>query len=358
MRVPDEWAAAFRAIQESPGLTVVVGDCDAGKTTFCVLLANSAFEAGLRTAIVDGDMGQSEIVPPTTIGLGVLESPIQAMSELPHKALHFVGSTSPAGHTLSTATGDKLMADIALQKYGCQLVIVDTTGLVSGVLGSRLKQQKIELLRPRHIVAIQRRGETERWLKFFDTWDGCTIHRLAPSPGARAKPPALRKQRRALKFQEYFRDGTVHDIRLDQIATAGTWLNTGTPMEPKFLKFAEKATGAKALHGERTESGALIVIGGSPGQTVRGIAELQEIFKTRDVSIIPASRYAGLVVGLTDSRLQLLALGIIREVDFRTGDVLVYTPLRSVAPVKSIKFGSIRLRPDGSEIAHLRPGDV
>ncbi len=358
LHMPDEWRSHFDDIVANPGVVVVVGDVDVGKTTFCTLLANHGLEAGLSTAIVDGDIGQSEIGPPTTVGLGLLDSQIRAMSDLPPRALYFVGSTSPVGLLLATATGDKKLTETALA-LGRKLVIVDTTGLVRGVMGRRLKTHKIELLRPRHIVALQKGREAEQFLRFFDTWEACTVHRLSPSPEVHPKSQALRTQRRAVRFQEYFRDAEVYDLSLDHIATAGTWLWTGTPLEPKYLKFAERALGTTIYHGEMVDKGVFLVAGRSSlSQEKRGIAELQEYFKTRSITVIPADRYTNLVVGLLDRRLDVLSLGIIRGIDFRSGIVSVFTPARSVTPVTSMRFGILRLRSDGTEIVRLRPGEV
>lgn len=358
LHLPDEWRPHFDDIAAAPGVIVVVGDVDVGKTTFCTLLACHGLNAGVPTAIVDGDIGQSEIGPPTTIGLGLVDSPIRAMSDLPHRALYFVGSTSPVGLLLPTAIGDKTLAETA-QLLGRKLVIVDTTGLVRGVIGRRLKTHKIELLRPRHIVALQKGREAEHFLRFFDTWEGCTVHRLSPSPEVHPKSQSLRTQRRAVRFQEYFKNAQVHDLPLVRVATSGTWLKTGSPLEPKYLKFAERALGTEIYHGEMVDKGVFLVAGrSSQSQEKRGVAELQEYFRTRSIAVVPADRYTNLIVGLLDSRLEVLSLGIIRGMDFRSEVISVLTPARTVTPVTSMRFGTLRLRPDGTEIVRLRPGDI
>lgn len=356
LHLPDEWRSHIDDIIASPGIVVVVGDVDVGKSTFCSLLANSGLEAGISTAVVDADMGQSEIGPPTTIGLGLVESPIQMLSDLRAKALYFVGSTSPVGHLLAVATGAKSLAEKA-QALGRRMTIVDTTGLVRGAIARKLKTHKIELLRPRHIVALQKAGEAEHFLRFFDTWEDCAVHRLAPSPNVRPKSPVLRNQRRAVRFHEYFRSGEARDLGLDKLATSGTWLHTGDPLAPKYLRFAERALDTTVYHGEVADRGVYLVTAGirSAG---RGVAELQEYFRTKSVVVIPASRYMNLIAGLTDSHLELLSLGIIRGIDYRSQTISVFTPLRSIAPVKSIRFGVLKLRSDGTEIGRLRPGEV
>lgn len=358
LHLPDEWQSHIDDITSSPGIVVVVGDVDVGKSTFCCLLANKGFEAGISTAVVDGDMGQSEIGPPTTIGLGLVVSPIQMLGDLDPKALFFVGSTSPVGHLLAAATGAKRLAEKA-QALGRRMIIVDTTGFVRGAIARKLKTHKIELLRPRHIVALQKAGEAEHFLRFFDTWEDCTVHRLSPSPDVRPKSQLLRNQRRAVRFHEYFQSGEAHDLTLDKLATSGTWLHTGDPLAPKYLRFAERALDTTVYHGEVADRGVYLVTAGlRAASSGKGIAELQEYFHTKSVVVIPASRYLHLITGLTDSHLELLSLGIVRGIDFRSQTISVFTPLRSIAPVKSIRFGVLKLRSDGTEIGRLRPGEV
>ena len=342
-------------MRTSPGTVVVVGAVDVGKTTFCALLANQAVEAGIPSAVVDADMGQSEIGPPTTIGMGLVESQIQATSDLRPKSLYFVGSTSPVGNLLASVVGTKLLAEKA-QGLGRELVIVDTTGLVRGTIARRLKTHKIELLRPRHIVALQRTGEAEHFLRLFDTWDDCSVHRLSPAPSARPKPAALREQRRTVRFHEYFLNAREHQLSFESLATANTWLHTGKRLEPKYLKFAEKALGTAVYHAEMIDRGIYLVTQGEANK--QGIADLQEEFRTRTIVTVPSSRYLNLLTGLLDSHLELLSLAIIQVVDFRAGTISLITPLRSLSPVKSIAFGTLKLRPDGIQIGRLRPGDV
>jgi polynucleotide 5'-hydroxyl-kinase GRC3/NOL9 len=351
----EEWKPHVDDLLASPGVTVVVGDVDSGKTSFCALLADRAVECGVTAAIVDGDMGQSEIGPPTTVGLGLVDGSIRALSDLHPQSLYFVGTTSPAGHLLVSGTAVKLLTEKA-QAMGRQLVIVDTTGLISGAVGRRLKTYKIELLRPRHIVALQRATEAEHFLRFFDTWEGCTVHRLPVTPGARVKSQMLRAQRRAVRLYEYFRDSDLHQMPLEDLATSGTWLRTGDMLEPRLLKFAEKALRTPIFHGESLDRGVYLVASGDYNR--RGVDELQEYFRTRNVIIVPASRYQNVVVGLLDRHLELLALGIARGIDFRAQTISLLTPLRSMSPVRSMRFGVLKIRPDGTQIGRLRPDEI
>jgi polynucleotide 5'-kinase involved in rRNA processing len=256
-------------------------------------------------------------------------------------------------HFLPTVAGTKKMADEAIQ-MGRTLVIVDTTGFIRGDLARHLKTYKLQMLEPRHIVALQREGEAEHFLRLFDTWAACTVHRLPVAERARVKPRPLRTQRRAVRFREYFINSREHTFSLQKVATSGTMLGTGTPLHPRYLKFGERALATGVLYGEAMDGGIYLALSG--GYNIQGIAELREHFRTKNINLVAAQDYANLVIGLTDENLETLALGIIRQIDFRAGTISVITPLKSAEPVRSIAFGELKVRQDGTEIGRLQAG--
>jgi polynucleotide 5'-hydroxyl-kinase GRC3/NOL9 len=354
LQIHEEWIPHIREILSAPGVTVVVGATDSGKTSFSAMLANSAVRAGVPAAVVDADMGQSEIGPPTAISMGLVDNEIQSLSDIVQRKLFFVGYTSPVNHFAPAIVGTKKMVDAAVQS-GRTLVIVDTTGFVRGNLARRLKTYKLQMLEPRHIVALQRKGEAEHFLRLFDTWAGCSVHRLPVAERAHIKPRPLRTQRRAVKFYEYFRESREHTFLFQKTATSGTMLGTGIPLLPKYLKFAERSLASDVLYGEAVDGGIYLVLSG--GYNKQGIAELYEHFRTKNINIVASADYANLVVGLTDENLETLALGIIQKIDFRAGAVSVITPLKSADPVRSIAFGELKIREDGTEIGRLPAGE-
>lgn len=361
LQITVEWMPSLEEIVSFPGVIAVVGPVDAGKTSLCAILANRSHEAGITTAVVDADMGQSEIGPPTTLGMGILQAPVRSLSDLSARGLYFVGSTSPVGHIADAITGARALVN-RCQELGAQQVIVDTTGLVKGLIARKLKTNKIELLRPRHIIALQRSGEAEHFLRFFDIWKDCTIHRLPVSPLVHPKSQTLRTQRRAVRFAEYFREAKMIEFHLDQLATGNTYLRTGDPIQPKYAKFASIALRTEVVHGEFIggtvkRPGGLYLVTASDYNR-QGVEELKQEFGTSAIAVVPAIKYGNLVVGLIDDRLHALAIGIVRRLDFRTMVASVLTPLKSVHMVRAIKFGVLKLRPDGVEIARLRPGEV
>lgn len=153
-------ADVIATIAARPGRVFVLGGVDSGKTTFTVQLARAGLEAGHSVAIVDADLGQSTIGPPTTVGLKVLSNVAQLDEAATPDSMAFVGATSPRGHVLPLVTGTAKLVMRAIE-MGARLIIVDTSGLIDGVAGQVLKLTKAELCRPHHVVALARGGELE-----------------------------------------------------------------------------------------------------------------------------------------------------------------------------------------------------
>lgn len=143
-----------------PGTIVLLGGVDTGKTTFGLTVAEAARSKGVPVGYIDADIGQSTIGPPTCVGLKLCADLEQVTTETVSVAdeLGFVGATSPEGHLLPLLTSTTRLVNHA-REAGCELVIVDTSGYISGVYAEVLKYYKLELIRPEAVVAFQRGGE-------------------------------------------------------------------------------------------------------------------------------------------------------------------------------------------------------
>jgi hypothetical protein len=98
---------------------------------------------------LDADVGQKSVGPPGTVSLKVLRGIEDLEPEAlgTADALSFVGSITPEGHLLPIVTGVSALHEQAKQ-LGADFIVVDTSGLVSGIYGQILKYHKVEMLRP------------------------------------------------------------------------------------------------------------------------------------------------------------------------------------------------------------------
>src|SRR5262249_12002717 len=151
------WAHALDRAARSR-LALLLGAVDTGKTSLATFLANGLLSLGFRVGVVDADLGQSEIGPPTTIRLGRGTRTLTRLGDAEVVAFSFVGSTSPQGHVMATVAATQEMAHRGFA-LGFDRVVVDTCGLVDCPLGLVLKQRKVEGVDPDLLIALQRERE-------------------------------------------------------------------------------------------------------------------------------------------------------------------------------------------------------
>ena len=193
---------------------LLVGGLDTGKSTLSRQLLETAVAAGRPAAYLDADVGQKSVGPPATISLKHvrtahdLEPDVFALED----ALSFVGSTSPEGHLLQVVTGLAQLHRRALES-GAELVVVDSSGLVSGVYGQILKYHKVEMLRPDLVVGLQRGEELLPLLgviqRFFDT----EVVPLGVHPGVVPSSVEQRAENRERSMDRYF-GAELHRFRV------------------------------------------------------------------------------------------------------------------------------------------------
>jgi polynucleotide 5'-kinase involved in rRNA processing len=87
---------------------------------------------------------------------------------------------------------------------GADLVIVDTTGVVSGVYGQILKYHKVELLQPDVVIGLQRGEELEPLLGVIRRFFSTEVLSMAVLPEVREMSVEERSARREAAFRSYF----------------------------------------------------------------------------------------------------------------------------------------------------------
>ena len=184
------------------GVIMLLGGLDSGKTSLARRIAEAGLEQDLTVGMLDADVGQSTVGPPTTVGLRVCRSTKDLEPESLSRADHvaFVGSTSPQGHLLPLVAGTRMLLDRA-RTDGADLVVVDTTGLVSGVYGQILKFHKTALLQPELVIGLARGEELEPLLGVIRRFFAAEV--LALQVHQNVVPTSV--ERRALNREEAMR---------------------------------------------------------------------------------------------------------------------------------------------------------
>ena len=289
---PNEWYAILDTLEEEKGIAILLGATDTGKSTLAKFLIFNLCKQGLNVALVDGDIGQSFLGPPATIGFSVFKSDPGWELLLSPPEIFFVGSITPEGHFPNHLKGIKRMADKALLSIA-DVIIVDTTGFILGEAGKELKRRKIDLLSPRFIIALQKANEIEHVLDLYKEDPHYKILRLPLSDQAKPKSIEERKINRANKFQDYFKHAASQELAIENVHMDGEVLDpNGEVLPPDW-----------------------------------------------------ALRISGLLIGLKDDNDETLALGVIRNYIEEKKVLRVFAPFREMERVKTIQLSSQKVIP-------------
>ncbi|TMK97292.1 MAG: hypothetical protein E6G40_08850 [Actinobacteria bacterium] len=201
----EQYKAVVDRVAETGRVAMMIGGLDSGKSTLGRMIAAAAVEQGRTVAYLDADLGQKTVGPPTSVTLRMLraQEDLDPASMGKPDALYFVGSTSPQGQLLPLVVGAGRLLARSYEEEA-DLVVVDTSGMVSGVYGQLLKYHKVELLQPDVVIGLQRGEELDPLLgiiqRFFDT----EVVTLAVDPDVRSMSVEERARNRVAAFERYF----------------------------------------------------------------------------------------------------------------------------------------------------------
>jgi len=205
---------------QKPLTLFLLGGVDVGKTYTATALANRFYEHGLKVAVVDADVGQSDIGPPCCIGLGILERKIQMISEVPLHSLYFVGNTSPNGCMRECVNGAAAAAKKA-KKVKADIIIVDSTGWIEGEDAERFKLSEIKAIDPSIVIAIEREDELGHILQHLNK----EVIKLRMSSETKSR---TREERRALREEAYNRYFRAAEDRVFELSILAGLPEEGT----------------------------------------------------------------------------------------------------------------------------------
>lgn len=182
----------------SPGVTMLIGGLDTGKTTLAMDAVRMALASGHRPVLVDADVGISTVGPPACVGLKLFESESDLETVYEPDALHFVGAITAPRLVLQQVVATAVMVEKA-RNLG-DVIIVDTTAVSSGVSGETLKYHKTELCRPDRVIALQRGEELEPVVGMLRRFLDIEVVTAPTDPGLVPLGPDERARKRSAAF--------------------------------------------------------------------------------------------------------------------------------------------------------------
>ncbi|MFA5111169.1 MAG: Clp1/GlmU family protein [Desulfobaccales bacterium] len=354
LEIPPAWDTAAGRFVQQGGLVMVLGAPDTGKSTLCRYLVYRAYTAGHQAALVDLDLGQSHLGPPTTLGLGLFPPRRPGDEALHPDGLCFIGQTSPVGAILEVAVGSRVLVDLGVSR-GCTRVVVNTSGLVQGAGALILKRAQVELLRPALILGLQRGRELEPLLRGLGGQDppDWPLLRLPVASRALRKTPEERRTYREERFRRYFQGAGRLALPWRRLVWDGLPWGHGDPLDIPDLDHCRRSLGVAPLYGE-VQGRRLVLLLAEPkaspiSKNSRDRGEWDQVHWLT----WPGHHFR--LVGLLDGRRRTLGLGLILPEPFDPETLALWSPLAAAAVtrVRFVKVGKIRLNLRGQELNHV-----
>ena len=333
-------------VNEGYKTVLVIGEPDSGKSSFTTFLANYAFSKGLKVVIIDADPGQNDIAYPGTIGLVFLKKPISWLRELNPDKMFFIGSTSPMNNEDMVILGTyKLVNEASSQ---ADIIIINSDGWVEGNRAVRYKSRLIIALNPEALVIMEGSGAISFMEKCFNIFT--KVFKVHSPSKMLPKEHELRRVRREISYVDLLLNSTIKVISMDDVRFLGTLLFTGNKVNSKL---SEKI-GSFILKCEKVSNYLILIV--KSRDYLRKILEiettLKKMYEVKGLKIIPLEDLKGLIVGLVNSKLEFLGVGVLSKIDFESRRIhlLTYVNEKEIA---GIVPGAILISKDGKEIRRI-----
>jgi polynucleotide 5'-hydroxyl-kinase GRC3/NOL9 len=276
----EDWDKLYEVLLKNKGTALILGMSDVGKSTLVRYLIKRFSIEGTQLSLVDSDIGQSSLGLPGTVSMKVFREKMDHEVFSPER-MSFIGTVNPAKAIPSLIQTTNSMVEICRKET--ELILVDTTGLVSGAIGRTIKRRKIRKIRPEWIVAVQKKDELEHILHQCEPE---RIMRIRRSPEAKARSREVRIRYRARKFESYFYSAdSEYALRI----YGPRWFLKARPYIPAETDFHE-----------------------------------------------------GLIIGLNRNN-YTEGLGLVEEID--DGMIVIKSPLKSIQRIRTVILGDIILTP-------------
>ncbi len=353
--ISNEWKEVVEILKKSekPAIVFVVGDVDTGKTTLVTYLGNILCRKGFKVAILDEDVGQSDVGPPCTIGLGILTEPVAFLSDLEFIDGFFVGSTSPSGIIQRSVAGTKLMVEKAIE-LGSDVILIDTCGWVFGREARELKTVLFYLLKPTHVVLVEKHeGELDHLIVPLKNLK-LNVMKVKSSVRIRERNREERRFLREIMFRKYLENLREVKVPLDRVGVAYGILGSGKPVEQQLMDRVSTMLGIKVLHCEKSEDYLLIVTEDSEPINPLSLEAVKRVLQIKDIRVVSKSMIKGVLVGLMDNDMNFLGVGVIKDYDPKTNELVIRTNIDG-DKIAIIQYGSIKIGDETREEGKIRP---
>ncbi len=292
--IPTSWKEAYdlvREIDTKPSLVMVIGGVDSGKSSFCTFIANNLLREKCNVAILDEDLGQSDIGSPATVAYAILSKPVTDLFSLQPKGTIFVGATSPIGIVDKTIEAVSCLRKEILRETAADYIIVNTDGWAAGNEAVFFKQRLAREVEPDIVFCLEEVcAEHSLCASFGDALAGYRQERVPSPVEVRERDRENRKSLRELGFAKYLEGAKMMVFPLNHVLVEGK----------------------------------------------------------ENYSLILQHRAENLLIGLYNKEKRFMGIGVLRGVDYDRKALRILTAV--LEKPASLRFGRIRLDKDLREI--------
>ncbi len=346
--IPPSWVNAGQEllnVQTRPVVAIVLGSVDSGKTSFTTYLLNRLIKEKKRTAILDGDIGQSDVGPPCTVSYTFVRRPLTDLFNLETKQVRFVGANSPTGIIDKIINAISALKDEIMQQSP-EYVIIDTDGWVGSEDAVYYKTKLVETLCPDIIFMIQQKNELAPLINTLEKFTKVTVD----SPASiNQRDREKRKNLRELGYVKYLKNAKVQShplswLKIEETEPIGLNRIRENMKEPKKLN---EMFGMKPLHIVEFRDRISVIIGRRRWIGQENIKKVEESTHKK-VVITRKGEEEGLLTGLYDNQKKFLGIGVMQEIDFKRKVLKILTPVSG--EVSTVVVGKVKLDKNLREI--------
>jgi polynucleotide 5'-hydroxyl-kinase GRC3/NOL9 len=326
---------------------MVMGGIDSGKSSFCTFLANQALLQGRNVAVIDADVGQSDIGPPSTIGLGYVTKPIKELFDLGARNLYFVGSTSPNGVVERVIKGISLLEKGAIQS-GVNFLIINTDGWTEGKDAKTYKVLLVQKADPTVVVGMQQQDELKPIID--ELKDTRVLEAVSPA-AIMKRDREKRKILREMGYKKYLAQAKVRSFPLSWVKVDEGHFNSGFAAPRNRIKMISEMLGASPIYWTETPEALFIILKEGQRTNSDGMNKIKETVGKK-VKVIRQGEEEGLIVALQNDQEDMLGIGILCGIDYYRRVISVYTSTKE--KVSKVCIGQVKLDKMGREIGLSR----
>jgi len=353
--VPPSWTESsgnLINLQTKPSTAIVLGTVDSGKTSFSTYLVNKALSEKRKVAILDGDLGQSDVGPPSTIAYAFATRPIMDLFSLRARNALFVGETSPS------RVQDKVIAALATLKReisasNVEFLVINTDGWVEGECAVEYKTRLIEELNPDIVFCIQKNDELTGLINRLGKFRKVVVE----SPSAiRQRDSDKRRSLRELGYTKYLGNAKVQSLSLSWLKVEGNELFDicKAHMNARKADRIYRLLEMKPLHIAEQSDKVCMIIGRRRWINSENIKKVEEYTKKK-VIVTRKGEEEGVLLGLFDSNRKFLGVGVLQEIDYLRKTVKISTPVSENVSV--LDLGRVKLDKNLKEVPMTEEGD-